>query len=58
MDDIDRFIDNLKGRLRLAHQENLRLKRQQREATIRANDLREENERLRNLTKQRMEATK
>ncbi len=39
--------EKLKNELRLAHQENLRLKRQQIEATIRANNLREENERLR-----------
>jgi len=41
------LTEKLKNDLRVVLQENLRLKRQQREATIRANDLREENERLR-----------
>ena len=44
---ISQLLEKLKNDLRLAHQENLRLKRQQREAAVRANDLREENERLR-----------
>jgi len=44
---ISQLIEKLKNDLRLAHQENLRLKKQQKESTTRANDLREENERLR-----------